>query len=184
MENSANQQNNASQGYKDPIIEKLIQALDAEGPVQLRGKYRHGDILVPAKSELPLCTIARDRTRISQASDLEDDNDMPLVITVLYDYTQDLTNDFDVQAGLTSLWEIMEKRNSSNYAIEPGTIAYVLRHKQQLDNKLWLAVGPNQVVDIDYGIGIERRGPGIFSVEAVARVSARVHSPRPGLPTV
>lgn len=184
MENSTNQQNNAAQGYKDPIIQKLIDALEESGPTILKGKYRHGDILVPAKSELPLCTIARDRTRISQASDLEDDNDMPLVITVLYDYTSDLTNDFDVQAGLTSLWEIMEKRNAQNYGIEPGTIAWVLRNKQQLGNKLWLAVGPNQVLDIDYGLGVERRGPGIFSVESVVRISARVHSPRPGVPIV
>ena len=184
MENSDNQQNNASQGYKDPIIQKLIDKLEEFGPVTLRGKYRHGDVLVPAKSELPICTVSRDRTRITQASDLEDDNDMPLVITVLYDYTQDLTNDFDVQAGLTSLWELMEKRNATNYALEEQTIAHVLRSQQQLDTKLWLAVGPNQVLDIDYGLGVERRGPGIFSVESVVRISARVHSPRPGVPIV
>lgn len=177
-------ENNNNQGYKDPIITKLIEALNANGPEVLKGKYYQGDVLVPAKQDLPLCTISRDRTRITQASDLEDDNDMPLVLTVLYDYTRDLTNDFDVQAGLTSLWEIMEARSETNYAVKEGTIAWVLRNKQQLDNKLWLAVGPNQVVDIDYGIGVERRGPGIFSVEAVARVSARVHSPRPGVPIV
>ena len=184
MENNNNLNNNASQGYKDPVIQKLIDALDEFGPAELKGKYHHGDVIVPAKSDLPMVTIARDRTRITQASDLEDDNIMPLVINVLYDYTQDLTNDFDVQAGLTSLWELMEKRNATNYALEEQTIAHVLRSQQQLDTKLWLAVGPNQVLDIDYGLGVERRGPGIFSVESVVRISARVHSPRPGVPIV
>lgn len=184
MENNNNQNNNASQGYKDPVIEALITVLDAEGPAELKGKYRHGDVIVPAKSDLPMVTISRDRTRITQASDLEDDNIMPLVINVLYDYTQDLTNDFDVQAGVTSLYRLVEERDPANYRVLPGTIAWVLRNKQQLANKLWLAVGPNESLDIDYGLGVERRGPGIFSVESVIRISARAHTARPGVDIV
>lgn len=186
MENNTqqNNQNNQGQGYKDPIIQKLIDVLEEFGPPELKGRYYHGDVLVPAKSDLPMVSISRDRTRITQASDLEDDNIMPLVINVLYDYTRDLTNDWNVQAGITSLWRLMEQRNPDNFGLMEGTIAHVLRQKQQLGPKLWLAVGPNEVLDIDYGLGIERRGPGIFSVEAVARISARVHSPRPGVPTV
>lgn len=181
MENNNATSNNSSQGYKDPVIQALIDALELGGPVELKGKYFHGDVLVPAKTDLPMVTIARDRTRISQASDLEDDNDMPLVINVLYDYTRDLTNDFDVQAGITSLYQLVEERDPANFRIKPNTIAWVLRNKQQLANKLWLAVGPNQNVDIDYGLGVERRGPGIFSVESVIRVSARAHTARPGV---
>lgn len=180
-ENNNSTANNASQGYKDPVIQALIDALEASGPVELKGKYYHGDVLVPAKEDLPMVTIARDRTRITQASDLEDDNFMPLVINVLYDYTRDLTNDFDVQAGVTSLYQLVEERDTTNFRIKEGTIAWVLRNKQQLANKLWLAVGPNEVLDIDYGLGVERRGPGIFSVESVIRVTARAHTARPGV---
>lgn len=184
MENNNNLNNNASQGYKDPVIQKLIDVLEELGPSELKGKYHHGDVMVPAKSDLPMVTIARDRTRISQASDLEDDNIMPLVINVLYDYTQDLTNDFDVQAGVTSLYRLVEERDPANYRLLPNTIAWVLRQKQQLGNKLYLAVGPNENLDIDYGIGVERRGPGIFSVESVIRISARAHTARPGVDIV
>jgi len=184
VQNNNSTANNASQGYKDPVIQALIDALEADGPQELKGKYHHGDVLVPAKSDLPMVTIARDRTRITQASDLEDDNDMPLVINVLYDYTQDLTNDFDVQAGITSLYRLVEEREPSNFRVKQGTLAWVLRNKQQLANKLWLAVGPNQVLDIDYGLGVERRGPGIFSVESVIRISARAHTARPGVDIV
>ena len=182
--NNATQNNNANQGYKDPVIQKLIDALDEFGPSELKGRYRHGDIMVPAKTDLPLVTIARDRTRITQASDLEDDNVMPLVINVLYDYTRDLTNDFDVQAGVTSLYRLVEERDPNHFGVKEGTIAWVLRRKQQLAPKLFLAVGPNEVLDIDYGLGVERRGPGIFSVESVIRISARAHSPRPGVDIV
>lgn len=181
MENNNSTANNAAQGYKDPVIQALIDALEAGGPVELKGKYYHGDVLVPAKSDLPMVTIARDRTRITQASDLEDDNLMPLVINILYDYTRDLTNDFDVQAGSTSLYQLVEEREPSNFSVKPNTISWVLRNKQQLANKLWLAVGPNEALDINYGIGVERRGPGIFSVEAVIRITARAHTPRPGV---
>jgi len=180
-QNNNSTANNAAQGYKDPVIQKLIDVLEADGPADLKGKYHHGDVLVPAKSDLPMVTIARDRTRITQASDLEDDNIMPLVINILYDYTRDLTNDFDVAAGVTSLYQLVEERDEVNYRIKPGTIAWVLRNKQQLANKLWLAVGPNEVLDIDYGLGVERRGPGIFSVESVIRITARAHTARPGV---
>lgn len=179
--NNATQNNNANQGYKDPVIQKLIDVLNELGPVDLKNKYYHGDVMVPAKSDLPMVTIAKDRTRITQASDLEDDNIMPLVINVLYDYTADLTNDFDVQAGVTSLYRLVEERDPTNYRLKEGTIAWVLRQKQQLGPKLFLAVGPNEVLDVDYGIGVERRGPGIFSVESVIRITARAHTPRPGV---
>lgn len=179
--NNATQNNNANQGYKDPVIQRLIDVLEENGPIELRGKYHHGDVMVPAKSDLPMVTIARDRTRITQASDLEDDNIMPLVINVLYDYTQDLTNDFNVQAGVTSLYRLVEERDPTNYRLKENTIGWVLRQKQQLGPKLFLAVGPNEALDIDYGLGVERRGPGIFSVESVIRISARAHTPRPGV---
>lgn len=180
--NSVN--NNQAQGYKDPVLTALINALEENGPPELKGKYYYGDVMLVPKDQLPICSVARDRTRIGQASDLEDDNLMPLVINILYDYTADLTNDYNVVAGVNSLYRLVEARNPSNYAILPGTIAWVLRNKQQLANKLFLAVGPSEVLDIDYGLGVERRGPGIFSVESVIRVSARAHTPRPGVEVV
>ena len=167
--------------FRDPVIQKLIDTLNTEGPDELRGKYYNGDVLLAPKSELPICSIARDRTTVTQASNTEDDNVARLVINILYDWTRDLTDDYDLEAGVSSLYKLVEKRDPATYALLPGSIMYVLRANQQLDDKFWLAVGPSEVVEADYGLGIERRGPGIFSVEAVIRVGARIHTTHPGM---
>lgn len=173
--------------YRDPIIDKIIEKLEAEGPSELVGKYYNGDVLLVPKSELPICSIAKDTTRISPADNMTDDNLMPLVLNVLYDYTSDLDQSSDIVAGVTGLYKMLEGRGQDDgagpYDLNANSIAYILRKYQTLDaaNNLWLQVGPSEETQIDYGLGIERRGPGIYSVEGVIRFSARVHTVRPGL---
>ncbi len=171
--------------YRDPIIDKIIEKLEAEGPAELRGKYYNGDVLLVPKSELPICSIAKDTTRIFPADNMTDDNLMPLVLNVLYDYTSDLDQSSDLVAGVNGLYKMLEGRGAGAgpYDLNTDSLAYVLRKYQTLDagNNLWLQVGPNEETAIDYGLGIERRGPGIFSVEGVIRFSARVHTTRPGV---
>lgn len=163
--------------YHDSIIAKLIEKLNDEGPEELRNRYYYGDVLIVPKSELPVCSVAKNATRIRPADNLTDEHLVEIVINVLWDYTEDLGQSTDLVAGSTSLYEVVEGRDE-NYQLRSGTIAYVLRKYQQLDTDMWLAVGPNEVVSIDYGMGINRRGPGIFSVEAVVRVTVRVHKVR------
>ena len=96
--------------YRDPIIDKLIEKLEAEGPDQLNGKYYNGDVLLVPKSELPICSIAKDTTQVGPASNMEDDHYMPMVLNVLYDYTSDLDQSSDLVAGVTGLYKMMEGR--------------------------------------------------------------------------
>lgn len=172
--------------YRDPIIDKIIEKLEAEGPEQLRGKYYNGDVLLVPKSELPVCSIAKDTTAIAAADNATDDHVMPLVLNVLYDYTSDLDQSSDIVAGVTGLYRMMEGRGEDSgagpYDLNASSISYILRKYQSLDpaNNLWLSVGPNERITIDYGLGIERRGPGIYSMESVIRFSARAHILRPG----
>jgi hypothetical protein len=166
--------------YKDPIIAKLIEKLEAEGPVELKGRYYHGEVLLPSKEDLPMCSIGKDSLAVGQASNMEDDHIMPLIINILYEWTRDVNQSYDIVTGVNSLYEMVEGRNA-DYTLKANTIMYVLRKYQQLDTNAWLAVGPTEIVTANYGLGIERRGPNIFSVEAVIRLSARVHIARPGL---
>lgn len=165
--------------YRDPIIEKLIEKLNAEGPSMLNGKYEHGDTLRAPVEDLPKATISKDLTRMMPASNMEDDQFMPMVINVIYNATRDYTQSSDLQAGLTTLYGICEGRNS-DYTLKEDTLAYVLRKYQKLDNNLFISIGQNEELSINYGMGIERRGPGIFSVEAVLRFNVRFIQMRPG----
>lgn len=159
--------------YIDPVLKKIADKLELEGPVELRGKYRYGDVLVPPKKELPMCTISKDTTIVTKVSNMEDDNLIAVVLNVIYDWTMDLNKSFDLYAGSTSLYNIMEGRND-DYTLKDNTILKVLRKYQQIDTNMWLAVGPNENIRISYGLGIERRGQNIFSVEAEIRFNARV----------
>lgn len=163
--------------YKDPIIEKIITHLRAAKIPGIKGFF-NGDIVVPAKRDIPLIYVAKDTTRIGQASNEEDEHLMPMVATVIYDMTKDIGQSYDMVAGAGGLYEIVEGRDP-DYSLKTNTLAYVLRANQQLDDKLWIAVGSD--VEISYGIGVNRRGPGIWSVEAVVRFTARLHTPRVGL---
>jgi hypothetical protein len=163
--------------YKDPIIAKLIEKFEAEGPTELRGHYFHGDILLVPKREMPAVSIAKDETRIYPASNMEDEHYMPLVINVIYDWTKDLDQSSELAAGVTGLYKLVEERDS-DYQLVSNSLAYVLRKYQTLDDDVWISVGPNEQLQINYGLGIERRGPGIFSVEAVIRCSVKIHKVR------
>lgn len=163
--------------YKDPIIAKIIDLLEAADLPGIKGIY-NGDVVVPAKDDLPLIYVAKDTTAIGQADNLEDEHLLPMVATVIYDMTTDIGQSYDMVAGASSLYEIVEGRND-DYSLKPNTLAYVLRQNQVLDNKLWIAVGTP--VTVNYGIGVNRRGPGTYSVEAVVRFTVRLHTPRAGL---
>ena len=163
--------------YRDPVVQKVIDLLDSAGPSKLRGRYINGDVLQPGRSELPLCYIAKDGTSVSPATNMEDEHRISLVATIILDWTQDLGEAYDIVAGTPELYEFCEGRGS-DYQLLADTLLYQLRRSQQLDAKLWIGVGTP--VEISYGIGVDRRGPGSFSVEALIRFTVRLHVPMPG----
>ena len=98
------------------------------------------------------------------------------VITVVLDATNDINRAFNIVNGSPELQRMVEGRNS-DYSLRSDSILYVLRNNEQLDAKLWLWPPFN----ISYGIGRERRGPGMFSYEATIKFEARLHRKRAGL---
>lgn len=162
----------------DPLIQLVIDLLNKTGPTELRGRYINGDVMMPKRRELPLCYIAKDRTTAQPANNMEDEHLAQLVATVIHDWTQDLNKSYDMVAGFPKLYDMVEGRNA-DLSLKERTLFYQLRKAQQLAQNAWLGVG--STVDADYGIGINRRGPGSFSIEATIKFTVRVHTPRPGL---
>ena len=75
------------------------------------------------------------------------------------------TNTLDQQ--LTRESPGLEARDPS-YALRPDSIAYVLRKFYQLDSKLYINLDKD--MEIDYGVSVNKRGEGIFTVEGVIRI--------------
>jgi hypothetical protein len=165
--------------YKDPLIQLVIDKLDADGPSKLQSRYINGDVLMPNQSELPIAYVAKDTVKMGAASNMEDEHIHSLVLTVILDMKQDLNEVYDMVAGTPELYEMVEARDDVTYQLKADTLLYNLRKSQQLADKTW--IGVRDTVDVNYGIGIARRGPGIFSVEASIRFTVLQHLPRPGL---
>ena len=153
--------------YKDPIIKRLITVLNAEGPPALKNRYYYGDPIMVAKSVLPACFITKDETLITAETNMEDRNAVRLVLNVVYDLTRDFNKSLEQITGANSLYEMMEGRDATTYNLLPNTIAYVLRKYQTLDGsgKLWIDIDTE--TSVDYGVRLEQRGPGIYTVEGV-----------------
>lgn len=164
--------------YHDPIIQKVIDFLEANGPSKLSGRYINGDVLLPNKSDLPICYITKDQVLAQPANNMEDEHLQLLVATIILDQVQDFNEAYDMVSGVSELWEMCEARNE-DYQLLPDTLLYQLRNSQQVDQKFWIGVG--SPVQINYGMGVERRGPGIFTIEATIRFTARLHLPAPGV---
>jgi len=163
----------ALEEYRDPILKELIDMLEREGPEELKGHYVYGDVLAPNKSELPVVSIARDGTTIQSDGTMQDVHTTSIVMAIIYDWTTDLDQSFDLVRGSNGLYRLIEEREdditSQEYlAVKKGSLSYALRTNQKLADNLFISIRDGGL-RIDYGLGWEKRGSNIFSVEGILR---------------
>lgn len=164
--------------YRDPIVTALVAKLDAEGPPQLKNRYFEDYPAVIGRAQLPAGFITFDTTSIGNETNAEDSARIAVVLNVVYEAARDYQQAFSQVYSNATLRGMLEARNA-DYTPKAGTIAYVLRKYQVLDSKLWIA--HDAPIELDYGVGIENRGPGVYTAEATARFTVVSHYLRPGL---
>ncbi len=153
--------------YRDPIIKALITMFEADGPAELIGHYYYGDTLAPNKSDLPVVAIARDGTQVVSDGTMLDRVVHSFTMSVIYDWTKDLDQSFDLVRGSTALYRLYQEMDD-NFTIKQKTLIYALRKNQKLGDNLFISINDNGLL-VDYGIGVEKRGDSIFSVEGIVR---------------
>lgn len=153
--------------YRDPILDLLKTVLNDEGPAALKGRYYVGDPLIIGKAKMPAVFITRDKTRVNNDDVQDDMHIMPVVLNVVQDLTKDFNQAFDNLSSANTLYEWVEARNA-DMTLRSDSLLYVLRAHQEFANNLWI----NQAggVEANYGVGIQKRGQGIYSVEAVIKL--------------
>ena len=175
----------AQQTYSDPILQKIIDLLKNNMKKGYVKTWYQGDILLVPKTMLPAVSVSIDENNIIADSNLWDKSVIPIVISILVDHTDAAgLQNFDLSAGQLKLYEMTAGRiAASKDPLETldfmeGTMAHILldRSKQDLGNGVYLNI-ENNTFGFDYGIGVERRGAGIFSVEASCRVNVTVDTP-------
>ncbi len=165
--------------YRDPILKAVIDMLEADGPRELVGHYIYGDTLAPPKSALPVVSVARDGTRILSDGTMQDRHVTSIVMAVIVDYTTDLNTSFDLSRGTSQLYELIEARDE-NRDLKTGTLSYALRKNQKLNENLFISILDDGLL-VDYGLGIEKRGSNIFSVEGILRFNVESTQKKPNL---
>lgn len=169
----------ALEEYRDPLLKALIDMLEAEGPEELVGHYVYGDVLAPPKTMLPCVSVARQETNVRSDGTMQDVHTTGIVIAVIYDWTTDLDQSFDLVRGSTGLYKLMEERNP-DFSVKPKTFVYALRDNQKLADNLFISINDNGL-QVDYGLGWEKRGTNIFSVEGILRFNIELTQPKPNL---
>lgn len=168
--------------YRDPILVKLRDILNKDGPKMLKDSYYFGDPLVVNVSKLPACFISFDRQQITNADNAHLESNMSIVFNVVYDHKRDINQAFDNIESHMSVVDIIEGRAPANdpsnpYAIRKDTILGALRLHEDLGNNLWIDVGTASMAE--YGIGIGKRGPGIYTAEGIVRIQVKHHQIKP-----
>lgn len=155
--------------YQEPILQKLIDTLNAEGPAKLKNRYYIGDPLLVPESQLPICFISKDTTTINNDTNADDRHAVAVVINVVCKFTDKLNQRAMVQAGVDTLYELCEAREA-DYSLRAGSIAYTLRKYQTLDSSNQLYIAADSDLVVDYNISPpERRG--MFTSEAIIRAT-------------
>lgn len=163
--------------YRDPFITKLIGIFNAEGPASLKNRYYYGDPMVVAKSQLPAVFISKDKTTIAPETNEEDVSTIPMIINVVMDLTRDFGQAFNSINSMNQVYEAIEARNV-DYTLRSDSLAYLLRKHMELDSQVWIDLSSG--LELDYGVGMGKRGEGIFTVEGVMKFTVTHIQMRPG----
>lgn len=175
----------ALEEYRDPILKELIEMLEEYGPEELKGHYHYGDVLAPNKSELPVVSVAKQGTVVKSDGTMLDTHTTSIVMAIIYDWTQDLDQSFDLVRGSNGLYELCEGREeddtSPNYLyVRDDTLVYAIQNHQKLADNLFISIGDEGLL-VDYGLGWEKRGTNIFSVEGILRFNIQLTQARANL---
>lgn len=168
--------------YTDPILGRIIKLLKDKMDKDYVKTWHQGDVLLLPKSDLPAISVAYDYNNIIASDNLHDMSTRVVTISVIVDHTDaSMWRSWDIMAGQMELYEItsgmeaLSEDKSKRAKYLSGTLAAVLtdRQNQDLGNGIFLDV-QNDTLTFDYGIGVERRGAGIFSIEGSCRINVVV----------
>lgn len=169
----------ALEEYRDPVLKKLIDMLEKDGPEELKGHYIYGDTLYPNQSDLPVVSVMRSATSVKSDGTMQDVHRSGIEMAIIIDATEDYDKSFDLTRGTTRLYELIELRND-DYSASEGTIVHALRSNQKLDDNLFISIRDDGL-NVTYASGWEKRGHNIFSVEAILKFEIELTQPKPNL---
>lgn len=165
--------------YEDPILKRLKGLLNEYGPPELRGRWSVGDSLNLPASALPRGFVSYDTERFTDISNADLRDNCNIVITVAVD----MKREFEVPTDRSESHEQVVGYlcpKDEQLRISPDGVLGCLRKYQDLysSENLWIQTEGD--TEVDYGLGIEKRGPGIMTAEGKIRVTLTSDQRKPG----
>ncbi len=156
--------------YEDPILRKLKDLLDEYGPKELRGRWSIGDSLNLSAGSLPRGFISYDAVEIDNTSNATIREMSAVVISVAVDMKKEFNSSVDRSDSHEQVIALIAARNEDLSFKNESVVGCLMKH-QDLDSSqnLWINTD-GATTEVDYGVGIEKRGPGIVTAEGLVRI--------------
>lgn len=166
--------------YRDPIITKLIEVFEANGPAELKGKYYYGQLYALPQNQnvLPAVFISQTRDQGSAEGTGRDRSAKSYQITVSVEMKKDWNR--SVQAVETHM--LLQRYLSGmdeNFDWLEDSFMFQLRANETLDGAHKLYIDLGSITDVQIMPGIEARGVGIYTYEGVVQFQVRHNQLRP-----
>lgn len=153
--------------YRDPIIQKLFDIISSVDGVAFKSYY-HGDPFLIPRSNLPALILAKDNTRIGDASNAEDYHAMRFVFTAVTDIRTELGNpETDVVIGDSMLYDLFEGRNE-DFTLKDTALVAILRANTEIGNNTHIDLRSEMIPD--YGFSFGKRGERSWAWEGMLTV--------------
>lgn len=169
--------------YRDPVITRLIEILEAEGPADMKGKWYYGNLYILPQNQnvLPCGWISQ----ISDNATPDDTNSRDRSVkTYQINISVEMKRDWGKSSKAVETHMRLQRYlygMDENYDWLPDSIMYLLRKHEVLDgqNRLYIDIGSTTQGSIQPGV--EARGVGIFTYEGMVQFTVRHNQIRPGL---
>jgi hypothetical protein len=158
--------------YKDPIIKKYQELIEASMPGLFRSMYQGDPIMIP-KSSMPALVISKSRTRTGVLTNTEDEQEIALILTVVTDLRDEINDDKQMVPGIAQLYDIIEGREDDTFKLKTNSILHVLRSNVVVDQANNLRTDLGSITTVDYGITVNKRAQGSFSIEGQVQFNAQ-----------
>ena len=150
--------------YQDPIITKYTEMIKAAMPGVFKTFYQGDPIRVP-KSSIPALIISKSQTRAAPTTNAEDEHEIGLVLSVIVDLRDEVTDDQQLTPGVAQLYDILEGREEATYKLKTTSILNILRTNILVDAAYNLRTDLGSITNVNYGLTIGKRAQDTYAVE-------------------
>lgn len=164
--------------YVDPILGKIKEILDRDGPEDLKGRYGFGDPVVINKSQLaqPLAFLTYDtdyEVHDSAGGEIETNAVVNLCVVV------DMSRDFNQGTNARSHLELIDlvAGRKDDMTFKRNSILGALRANEDPGERLWIDAGTQTTIEFD----AVPRDKGLVTAEAIVRFTVKHSQFRPDL---